>query len=364
MKTFFVLIACVFCSFYSYSQSIKADSICKLESGLSESSGLLVINGKIYTHNDSGNKPEIYALDSSTGKIIETFHIKNAVNKDWEDICADDSFVYIGDFGNNQGTRKDLKIYRISKRELKQGKDTIDSETTFFSFADQTTFTSNQFQTNYDAEAMVSMGDSLYVFSKNWGDFKTRIYPIPKTPGAYVSTFVHSSNTQGMVTGAAYNPKEKIILLCGYSFTGEFLYKYSTFHALGFTPKKEVRFNLEHKGSSQIEGIAYDSNNTYLLSSEAFQSMDPILQKIQDIQLLQIHSIENKNVLYPNPVTNTLTIESDNYQSATIYGVQGNKILTTLSPVIDLSSFGLGQYFIYILQTDGTVIHSKFLKKE
>ncbi len=83
-----------------------------------ETSGLIYLNGYVWTFNDSGGEPEIYKIDNESGKIIQTVRITNGENFDWEDITRDESFIYIGDFGNNWGTRKDLKIYKIAINDI------------------------------------------------------------------------------------------------------------------------------------------------------------------------------------------------------------------------------------------------------
>ena len=70
-----------------------------------ETSGLLFLNGKLITHNDSGDDSNLYEIDTITGNITRTVSVSNATNIDWEDIAQDDTYIYIGDFGNNNGTR-------------------------------------------------------------------------------------------------------------------------------------------------------------------------------------------------------------------------------------------------------------------
>ena len=91
---------------------------CVLPKILKESSGLCYTDGNLWTFGDSGNPNEIFKIDSSTGIILQTVQIDNFPNIDWEDITADSSFIYIGDFGNNNGNRTDLKIIRIKKTDL------------------------------------------------------------------------------------------------------------------------------------------------------------------------------------------------------------------------------------------------------
>ena len=91
-----------------FNNLIKVTSLNDL---VSESSGLLFLNDKLITHNDSGGSNNLYEVDTLDGSISKTIKIKNSTNKDWEDIAVDSKYIYIGDFGNNNGNRKDLLIY-------------------------------------------------------------------------------------------------------------------------------------------------------------------------------------------------------------------------------------------------------------
>src|SRR5215216_1562596 len=89
---------------------------------LNESSGFIWWKKQIWTHNDSGNEPSIFAMNATTSDIQRTVTITNSTNVDWEDIAQDDKFIYIGDFGNNtNGNRTDLKIYKIAKPDVLSG---------------------------------------------------------------------------------------------------------------------------------------------------------------------------------------------------------------------------------------------------
>src|SRR4051794_10099624 len=57
-----------------------------LDKTVDETSGLLYWNKQVWTHNDSGGKPDLYVVDDSTGKAIKTVTITNAANVDWEDV--------------------------------------------------------------------------------------------------------------------------------------------------------------------------------------------------------------------------------------------------------------------------------------
>ncbi|MDX2444801.1 MAG: hypothetical protein QNK30_13465 [Bacteroidales bacterium] len=89
---------------------ISIDTIANLPAVIHETSGLIFLNKKLITHNDSGNESALFEVDTVSGAVIRKIIVKNAANIDWEDICADDSSIYIGDFGNNGGNPTDLKV--------------------------------------------------------------------------------------------------------------------------------------------------------------------------------------------------------------------------------------------------------------
>ena len=121
-------------------------------------------DGLIWMINDSEGNPYLYALDTATVKIVKRVRLADAENVDWEEIAQDESFVYVGDFGNNDGSRKDLRIYKISKSDLD---DTLAvPEIIQFSYPDQTDFTPAPYDTPFDCEAMISAGDTLQLFTK------------------------------------------------------------------------------------------------------------------------------------------------------------------------------------------------------
>ena len=56
---------------------------------LTEASGMVASRknkGLLWVHNDSGNQPRIFLIDT-LGKVQRAFYLKNAMNFDWEDIA-------------------------------------------------------------------------------------------------------------------------------------------------------------------------------------------------------------------------------------------------------------------------------------
>jgi len=79
-------------------------------SGLAKSSLYPAI---LWSHNDSENPPQIFALDTA-GRVLRVFEVQGAENVDWEDIATDpEGNLYIADTGDNSRERSSVTVYRI-----------------------------------------------------------------------------------------------------------------------------------------------------------------------------------------------------------------------------------------------------------
>jgi len=181
--------------------------------------------------------------------------------RDWEDIAIDDDFLYIGDIGNNLGNKTDLKVFKISRSDLQDANPDI--ETIEFSFNDQTDFDNTEYnQTSYDVEALTSLGNSLYIFTKDWINLNSNVYKLEKNAGVYNLDPLETLNIGGLVTGATTSPEGDIIL-CGYSPTlSPFVARIKFENGL---PKMDRRIDLTGMlgTNSQIEGITYAGNSRW-----------------------------------------------------------------------------------------------------
>src|SRR5690606_34852226 len=77
--------------------NIKPVATLELPSTVSETSGLILWNNYIWTHNDNTDT-NIYELDTVYGSISEAIPNNGVSNTDWEEISQDQNFIYIGDF--------------------------------------------------------------------------------------------------------------------------------------------------------------------------------------------------------------------------------------------------------------------------
>lgn len=327
-----------------------------LQDSLKETSGLIYLNQKLITHNDSGGEPDLYEIDTISGEIIRTVTISNATNVDWEDICYDSTYLYIGDFGNN-GSRRDLKIYRLPiSSYLTTINDTVTVDTIQFTYSDQSNFTPSQFSTNFDAEALISYDDSLYIFTKNWGNNWTNIYALPKTPGTYQITKVDSLDVQGLVTGATYNSISKTILLLGYTFVSPFIIEISNFNYNEFSNGtiKKYLISSPPDYSIQMEGITYLNQNQYYITAEEFAPLKSALYRLDTDHISGLNSIEEKGgLIYPNPSSNVVHIEFDDISRVEIYDLHGELQKISSNQQIYISDLSKGMYIIIIYNARG-----------
>ena len=265
---------------------------CDLEESMKETSGIIFSSGFVWTINDSGGEPEIYKIDKETGTVCQTVKILNATNKDWEDISEDESYFYIGDIGNNDGNRTDLKIYKIAKKNIKSKKYLeVNAEIIKFSFQDQKSFEENSRNHNFDCEALISCGDTLLLFSKNWVDEKSRMYKLPKVPGEYKLNPVELFESDGLITGGDFNSTLNKMALIGYKNHQPFIFMVNDFDGTTLAGKEIFRFNLFKMKDSQAEGIAWSTGETVLFSTEQTKSFS---QQVFEFDIRQVFKIMGK----------------------------------------------------------------------
>lgn len=345
MKFFTLIIFSFFLNGIIYSQQVSL--VTSLNSSINETSGLITINQKLITHNDSGGEAALYEIDSLTGNYTRKVTISNATNNDWEDICTDSLYIYIADFGNNSGSRTNLKIYRLLISDyLNTPNDTVTADTINFSYADQIDFTPTSYSTNFDAEAIVAIGDSLYIFTKNWGDYWTNIYALPKIPGTYQINKIDSINAQGLVTGATYDKSNNAIGLVGYTFSSTFFIKINQFTNNQFSGGTIANTTLAVPASIQVESISNLSQNQYYLTAETHTSGSSSLYRFTEQVVGIEESLISENHIYPNPASDILHIDFDNLKLAQLFSLSGKEIYQTNINSIDVSTLKKGIYIV------------------
>ncbi len=240
----------------------------QLPSQVVEQSGMIWYNNLIWVINDSGGNPELYAYNKQ-GELKRTVKIDNVKNIDWEALAADNNHFYIGDCGNNYGTRKNLRVLKISKSQIDNtalGK--VNAEIIHFKWSDQTDFSKRRHQHNFDCESLFAYNNKLYIFSKNWDNYKTRIYELPNAAGTYSISPKATVNVNFMVTGADVSPNGKVVALVGYKDYKTYLYFLYNYQNFDFTKGESKRIYLKKLGAAQTEGIAFDNDNNLYVNTE------------------------------------------------------------------------------------------------
>ncbi len=262
---------------YSMGQDVRLTKLGDLPPRLYESSGLEYTrdnnSDNIWTIVDS-NLAILFCLDS-IGQIKKAIHLNN-VNHGWEDLSQDDlGNFYVGDFGNNFNKRKDLKIYKIPAPDYLKEK-VVTAEIINFHYPDQRDFPPGPKARNFDMDAMICFGNSIYLFSKNRTkpfSAYTKMYKLPNIPGDYTAELIdsvylgpgHMLNT--WVTGADISPDKKTMAL----LTHDKVWLFQCFNGDAFFKGKKKTIELNH--FSQKEGICFFDNETLFIADERTENI-------------------------------------------------------------------------------------------
>jgi len=256
----------------NYSLTTKTN----LSTTLNETSGLVVAGGAVWTHNDSGNQPRMYKIDTLTNSIQQTVTIGGASNVDWEDIAFDGSNFYVGDFGNNaNGNRTDLKIYKFPLSAIPSGGNvTVPSgqvQVIHFSYEDQTDFTpQGSNNTSFDCESLFYHDGMLHLFTKDYLNLTTTHYLLPATAGTHEAVNLETYDVNGLITAADISGLGVIVLL-GYGPGNGPLFFWLLFDyqpgAYFSGNKRRIELG-PHTGSGKVEGIAFRNNAYGYVSNE------------------------------------------------------------------------------------------------
>ena len=370
MKLIYSLII-VLISIIANAQYITISELSVLSDSIKETSGLIYFNGRLITHNDSGDQPKLYEIDTITGNVLRTVIIDNATNIDWEDITQDSLYIYVADIGNNSGERTDLRIYRISKVEY-LANNNVTADTISYVYNNQTDFTSNSMNTEFDAEAISVFNDSLIIFMKDWVNSTTRTYVLPKIPGNYIAIERDTFNCNGLITGCDYNSTSNSFMLTGYAQNlSPFIVHISNTNPNDVFCGTINKIDLTNSiGASQIEGICFTENNKFFLSREKYTYQTIVLEPklyslIYDSISSKINNIyKPKILLSPNPAHNYIQINNGlkQIQSLKIFNIFGKQInINTQAKVIDISTLNNGIYFLHV-EINNKIQIIKFVK--
>lgn len=276
MKKTFVLIFITFFLSFSAQENpdwlkIKKYQIAVLNDSLEENSTLEFFRGRLFTINDSGGTSEIFEIDRKSGKLKSKLQT-NLKNEDWEAMTSDSTNFYVGEFGNNLGSRKNLKIYKIPFDSIENATEFSSSKEIPFYYPEQNDFTKRNTTNDFDAEAMIFLNGKIHLFTKEWVSKKTTHYIIdPKISENQAASKVETFQVDYVVTDAAYFQKK--LYLIGYTKKGDVhLTIFNESEDGIFFKEKPRRHYLGNAISiGQIEGVAVNEDGIYI-SGEEFKS--------------------------------------------------------------------------------------------
>jgi hypothetical protein len=350
-----------------------------LPENIIETSGLIIWEDKIWTHNDDSDN-NIYSFETNSINSNQAFPITGTINTDWEEISQDSNYIYIGDFGNNSnGNRSDLHILRIDKKSVLANFPIVD--TIQYSYSLQTNLNpAGPNNTDFDCEAFVVSSDSIYLFTKEWISNKSSIYSLPKIPGEYVAKFQGSYDVQGLITGSTYIESKNLIVLSGYSSLVQpfifLLYDFEDHNFFGGN-KRKVSLNLPFH---LVDAITTEDGLIYYASNEKLSEIIITNQKLHKIDLSEYlseyitsskrkltNSVEEIEV-FPIPSNGILTVKT-NMDSAekqfSLLDMSGKVVskghFTTKETQINIKHLNSGSY-ILILNSSNKFITKRIIK--
>lgn len=225
---------------------------------INESSGLVKsrrLNGLFWTHNDSGDRPRLFAV-TREGKQIGIVEILNARNADWEDIAIDDvGFLYLCDIGDNRNRRTDLVVYRVPEVDPRRVR---------------TVTVAARFPFRYpglrspDAEACFFANGAIYILTKEHGADETFLYRLDLSRPEREQTVVFMGKTEidGRVTAADLSPDGSRLAVL----------TYTAIHLFRKPQESDDYLSGQHRRFSlvfgQAEAIAWDGDDL-IVTNEA-----------------------------------------------------------------------------------------------
>ena len=243
----------------------------ELDKGLvDEASGMTAgrTNAKLlWTHNDSGDQPMVYAI-SFSGAMQCSVSVDNAQAVDWEDIAMGPGpkrgvpYLYVADIGDNRAVRENITVYRFAEPRVdgRSKRQTVGAETFTFTYPDGAR----------DAEALIidPLTSDLYIVTKR--EQRSRVYmaSAPLEPGSTQELTFVTELPINMVTAGDISPLGNDILLKNYVYT--YYWSRSGKEPLGVAFKRSpVRVNYMPEPQGEAICFSEAGDGFYTVSERA-----------------------------------------------------------------------------------------------
>lgn len=384
----FIFILLVTCSLQTIAQPLATTVVGELDSELGNTSALFYWEGRLWTSNDHGTLT-LHCLDTLTGETQQQVGCDTTFS-DMEEVAQDSVYFYFGDFGNNhERLRNDLRILRLHKSDLTRGICQFDTIAFSYSGYDPAGAGARRLPTtDYDCEAMVAAGDSLFLFTKQWSSRRTTCFALPKEPGSYTALPRFTLDVDGLVTGACHTARvtpegtRQVLALCGYSLLLQpFVFLMYGFDGTAFDQGHRNRLTLNRPIGTQTEAIASADGLHYWLTNEAFSrfgisqpaqllsiDLSPLLGDYlnpdsSNAAVPAVTNGEEEPAVHPNPTDGTLNIDIPDVERVEVLDSSGRLLISTASPMLNLRKLDAGAYLLRITTRQGNVVSRKVVKQ-
>lgn len=232
--------------------------------------------GVFWSLNDSGNEPRLYPVRPD-GSVFPSLRdpktpgvrLAGAANTDWEDLAIDGSGrLVVADTGNNANSRRDLALYILP--EPRPDESVADVTTKLLvRYPDQTAFPPPESDRNFDCEAVFTVGDDIFLLSKDRSDPFTKLYRLdsrfPDQPNTL--TYLDRFDAGGPVTAADASPDGLRLAVLTYGRV--WLFERADARQPFFAGRVLTRPYRLPEGESDCESLCFESPDSLLIADEA-----------------------------------------------------------------------------------------------
>lgn len=239
---------------------------------IDEASGLAASRlnpGVLWTLNDSGDEPRLFALDAA-GRHLGVYRLLGAEARDWEDLAVGPGplpgrqYLYVGEIGDNRARRETKIVYRLPEPVVRPDQAPIETwlggvETLRFRYPDG----------KRDAEALMvdPLTGDLYVISKREAQSRVYVAPFPQLPDSLLTLTFAGALPFNMVTAADCSADGTEVLVKTYRRVRYWVR--APGESLAETLARRGRM-VPYHGEPQGESVAWahDGSGYYTLSEE------------------------------------------------------------------------------------------------
>ncbi len=177
---------------------------------LTESSGLAASRlhrGVLWTHNDSGGRPELFAVDSR-GRTVARVAVRGAFAADWEALApgrdpAGRPALYVGDIGDNGERRGSVLVYRVPE-PTSLGDGSVQATAFRFRYPDGA----------HNAETLLvdPRTQRIYIVTKSGDGGEIYAAPSNPVPGRTMTLTRVAGGAPRIITDGTFLPDGRIVL--------------------------------------------------------------------------------------------------------------------------------------------------------